>query len=182
MTTDFSVIILAAGSGTRLGTPVPKQFVDVGGRRLVDFSLDAFVGWASQVIVTIPADAAGDDVTLPAGVEAVRGGDTRAESVRRALALVEHDAVLIHDAARPFVTREIASAVLDALADATCAYPVMPVPSTIVTDAEGSLSATPGRESLREVQTPQGFRTAALREVLDAGPRDGANEPHSHLP
>lgn len=177
MSAPFSVVILAAGSGTRLGHTIPKQFVDVGGRRLVDFSLDLFVGWADQVIVTVPGRDVEGDVSVPEGVESVSGGQSRADSVANALALVAHDTVLIHDAARPFVTRDVVAGVLAGLETAACAYPVMPVPSTVVVDGDGRLASTPERERLREVQTPQGFRTAALR---DAWPTHG--DVHAHLP
>lgn len=172
---QFSVIILAAGLGSRLGQSAPKQFVDIGGRRLIDFSLDTFVDWADQVIVTVPPGAE-TEVQLPPGTIAVSGGPSRTESVRNAVERVRNNRVLVHDAARPFVTRELASEVLSALDRAPCAYPVMPVPGSVVVDSDGRLDHTPDRAVLREVQTPQGFHTDLLRTILDRP------DPHPHLP
>lgn len=171
----FSVIILAAGDSTRFGGDIAKQFFPVGGMRLVDHAIDAFRGHAEQIIVALPDHFSNDE--LISGATPVRGGATRTASVRAALEFVEHDIVLVHDAARPFVTPEIMDRVLDGLSGAMCACPVMPVVNSIVVDENGFLASSPERSSFREAQTPQGFRTDVLREAIT---RYG--EDHVHLP
>lgn len=175
--TPVSAIILAAGSGIRMGSAVTKQLLEVGGERIIDRAIDPFLGWADQVIVTLPAGEHSAAFHTDPRIEYVAGGATRTQSVMRALELVRNDAVVVHDAARPFVTRAILDEIVEALATAASAYPVLPVVNTIVVDQDGELVDSPPRAGFREVQTPQGFRTEALRDALD---RYG--EDHAHLP
>jgi 2-C-methyl-D-erythritol 4-phosphate cytidylyltransferase len=171
----FSVIILAAGASTRMGGDVRKQFLEIGGQRLLDRGVDFFLGRAAQVIVTVPdLDHMGNPI---AGALYVRGGQTRTESVMKALEHVNHDRVLVHDAARPFVTDSVLSDVLSGLDSFHCAYPVMPVVNSLVVDTGGKLKRSPRRSRFREVQTPQGFRTKTLRRALAE-----YGDAHSHLP
>src|SRR5688572_10852384 len=111
-------LLVAAGSGERLGASRPKAFVVLAGRPMLEWSLDALrAAGVSDVVVALP-----EGVQAPAGCTGVRGGATRSESVRRALAASgDADAVVVHDAARPLVTPEHFSAALAALADADCA-------------------------------------------------------------
>lgn len=171
-----SAIILAAGVGSRMGLDTPKQLLEVGGERLIDRAIAPFLGWADQIVVTV---AEGDPhLGSPvAGIDYITGGATRTESVMRALATTRHDKVLVHDAARPFVNRAILDELALALDEYECAYPVMPVVNTIVVDNDGTLAETPARAHYREVQTPQAFRTDALRRALAKYGDD-----HSHLP
>jgi 2-C-methyl-D-erythritol 4-phosphate cytidylyltransferase len=175
-TPGLSVIILAAGDGSRMNAGVPKQFLEVGGESLLSRSISAFEGRADEIIVTIPLGADSDVVARP-GVHLVQGGRTRTESVAVALSEVSHDRVLIHDAARPFVTSTVITDILGALETHHCAYPVMPVVNSIVVDKGGELAKTPKRSRFKEVQTPQGFRTKTLRRALELH-----GDEHAHLP
>lgn len=171
-----TAVILAAGASSRMGADVPKQFLEVGGRSLLDRAIHAFSGLVDEIIVTVPEGLAevigvADPVTL------VTGGQTRTESVRRALAKVSFDRVLVHDAARPFVTSAVIDEIVASLDDYDCAYPVMPVVNSLVVDKRGELVKSPKRAKFREVQTPQGFRTETLETAID---RFG--EKHAHLP
>jgi 2-C-methyl-D-erythritol 4-phosphate cytidylyltransferase len=154
------VVVVAAGSGSRFGGA--KQYAPLAGRRVLDWSIDAARSVADGVVLVVPPDAADEDE--PAVDAIVPGGATRSESVRAGLAAVpaEADVVLVHDAARPLASHSLFRSVVDAvLAGADAA-----VPATAVVDTVTDLHGVPvDRDGLRAVQTPQGFRAAALRAV-----------------
>jgi 2-C-methyl-D-erythritol 4-phosphate cytidylyltransferase len=165
-------LIVAAGSGQRLGADRPKALVELAGRPMLQWSLDALagVGEISQVIAAMPPG-----VPAPAGVEGVDGGETRSESVRSALAAAAPGAagelVLVHDAARPLLTAAIVREVIGALGrddSADAAIAAAPVTDTIKrVDGSHSVLETLERSSLWAVQTPQVFRRGALERALD---------------
>lgn len=153
-------VVVAAGSGSRFGGP--KQYAPLVGRRLLDWSVDAARSVADGVILVVSDDRAGDDE--PAVDAVVAGGATRSASVRAGLAAVPETAavVIVHDGARPLASHALFRTVADAvLAGADAAVPVVPVADTIW-DRDGTLV---DRDNLVAVQTPQGFRFAALRTV-----------------
>ncbi len=163
-------LILAAGSGERFGAGAPKAFVELAGRPLVQWSVDALsqVREIEQIVVALPPGA-----PAPAGVRAVDGGAVRSESVRLALAAAggrAEDLVLVHDAARPLLTVELARATIRALAeDETIdgAIAAVPMTDTVKRVRDGVVSETLERSELWAVQTPQVFRRAALERALD---------------
>ncbi len=164
-------LIVAAGSGQRLQAGRPKAFVELAGRPLVQWSIDALRGvpGIEQIVLALPPG-----VPAPPGVTAVPGGRARSDSVRRALAAAgESDLVLVHDAARPLLSSELAEAVIAALQgdrSAEAAIAAVPVTDTIKrVDGEGAVSETLDRDQLWAVQTPQVFRRAALERALDVG-------------
>ena len=153
-------IVVAAGSGSRFGGA--KQYADLAGRRVLDWSVEAARSVADGVVLVVPADAVGQ--AEPAGDAVVAGARTRSGSVRAGLAAVPADAevIVVHDGARPLASHALFRAVVDAvLTGADAAVPVVPVVDSI-TDPHG---VPVDREGLRAVQTPQGFRAAALRQV-----------------
>jgi 2-C-methyl-D-erythritol 4-phosphate cytidylyltransferase len=162
-------LIVAAGSGERLGAGVPKALVQLAGRPLLQWSIDAIaaVPGVHQIVVALPPGT-----PAPAGVTGVEGGAVRSDSVKRALAAcAQGDPVLVHDAARPLVTAELAAGVLAALArerGADAAVAAAPVSDTVKQVQPGSyvVSATLDRRELWAVQTPQVFRRAALERAL----------------
>jgi 2-C-methyl-D-erythritol 4-phosphate cytidylyltransferase len=154
-------IVVAAGNSTRFGRP--KQYADLAGRRILDWSLESARSACHGVVVVVPpADAA---VSVP-GADAVRaGGLTRSDSVRAGLSAVPAGAgiIVIHDAARPLARRELWSAVIaEITAGADAAIPGVPVTDTIKRVTAGSVE-TLDRSHLVAVQTPQAFRASALR-------------------
>ena len=159
-------LIVAAGRGERLGAPVAKALVPLGGRPMLDWSLDALraVPAIERILVALPPG-----VAPPDAVAAVPGGETRSDSVRRALGAVgDGDPVLVHDAARPLVTPELAQRVLEALAGADAAIAAAPVTDTVKrADESGLVLETLARAELWSVQTPQVFRREALERALD---------------
>jgi 2-C-methyl-D-erythritol 4-phosphate cytidylyltransferase len=158
-------LLVAAGSGERLGAGRPKAFVDVAGRPMLAWSLDALrAAGIYEIVVALPA---GHDT--PAGCAGVAGGTTRSESVRAALAAAPpgHHAVVVHDAARPLVEAEHFRATLAALADADCAIAAAPVTDTVKEAGPDRLvTATLDRTKLWAIQTPQAFRRPALERAL----------------
>jgi 2-C-methyl-D-erythritol 4-phosphate cytidylyltransferase len=199
-----TALIVAAGSGDRLGAGGPKALVEVAGRPMYEYSLDACLAaeQVSQVVIAVPpgrgADfraAAGTSVTRSAGpgesrearpagnptVRLVEGGATRSESVAAALALVETDLVLVHDAARPLVTPGLIDDAVAALSGAPGLDGVIaaaPVTDTVKqVTGDGRVVRTLDRSELVAVQTPQVFRRAALAEAIASGdPRSATDD------
>ncbi len=162
-------LIVAAGSGERLGADRPKAFVQLAGRPMLQWSIDALSQAPSieRIVVAMPPGA-----QAPPGVQAVDGGAARSESVRRALtAAADTELVLVHDAARPLLTAALAEAVIAALRDrpdVDAAIAAVPVTDTIKrADASHTVTDTLLRGELWAVQTPQVFRRRALERALD---------------
>jgi 2-C-methyl-D-erythritol 4-phosphate cytidylyltransferase len=164
-----AAIVVAAGSGTRLGAGLPKAFVQVGGRTLLEHAVERISAHprVDTVVVAVPAEQVTRAAALVGSATVVAGGSTRQQSVAAALAAVPRGvaAVLVHDAARAFVPVEVVDRVVAALDDgATAVVPSVPVRDTIRTvDAAGKLGELVERSGLLAMQTPQGFR----RDVLD---------------
>ena len=163
-------MIAAAGSGQRLGAGGPKALVEVGGRPLLDWSLEAFRGAATIDHIVVAAPPGRDREIVERGVVAVAGGENRSESVANALELAESEIVVVHDAARPFVTPGLIDAVVEELSadqDAAAVIAATPVTDTIKQASDsGRVERTLERSELWSVQTPQAFRAAALRDAL----------------
>lgn len=172
-------VVVAAGSGVRLGAGAPKALREVGGRPLVAHAVTALAagGVTRVVVVTRPelADAFGHalaDATVP--WTAVAGGAERQDSVANGLAEVRRTEpsarwVLVHDAARPFVPAAMVASVIEALqAGATAVVPAVPVVDTIrVVDPQPGEASVVDRSRLRAVQTPQGFELTVLTRAHD---------------
>jgi 2-C-methyl-D-erythritol 4-phosphate cytidylyltransferase len=160
-------VLVAAGSGERLGAGRPKAFVVLAGRPMLEWSLAALrAAGIADVIVALPPGE-----TAPPGCVGVPGGATRSASVRAGLAAAPPgEDVIVHDAARPLVEPEIVTRTLAALADADCAIAAAPVTDTIKdAAADGRITATVDRSRLWTVQTPQAFRRGALERALADG-------------
>jgi 2-C-methyl-D-erythritol 4-phosphate cytidylyltransferase len=187
-----TAVIAAAGSGERLGAGGPKAFVSVAGRPMVEWSIDAFRACDSvrSIVVAAPpghvGDLGGHDLAV------VSGGATRAQSVANALQAVGTEYVAIHDAARPLLTPALVEAlvaVLDAAPEAAGVIAAAPVTDTVKRASsrgsfvrnnrtkEPQVLETVDRAGLWAAQTPQVFRTEALREALAAAERpEGATD------
>jgi len=168
-------VIVAAGSGTRLGADVPKAFVGLGGRALLARAVELFEEHDAidRMVVVVPAGweepatLLADQLVAGKVAAAVIGGATRAESVALGLAELPPDAdvVLVHDAARPLATPALVDRVLAALREADGAVPGLPPADTIKRVKDGVVSETLDRSSLTAVQTPQAFRGEAIRRA-----------------
>ena len=182
---DTAAVIVAAGAGLRAGQDVPKQFARWRGKPVVRHSAEAFAAAGiSPIIVVIPdgadaiARAALDGIP---GVRFIIGGATRQQSVCKGLAALETGApanVLIHDAARPTLTRAVIERLIAALAVQPGAIPVLAVVDSLA-EAAGDLMGSPAdRSALRRVQTPQAFRFAGILAAHRAwqGPADAGDD------
>jgi 2-C-methyl-D-erythritol 4-phosphate cytidylyltransferase len=163
-------VIAAAGSGQRLGAGGAKAFVEVAGRALLDWSLDALRAASTVEEIVVAAPPGGEEAVADRGVVAVGGGEHRSESVAHAFELCSGDIVVIHDAARPLVTPALIDAVVGELAaddERAGVIAAVPVSDTIKRAGEaGQVEQTLDRSGLWAVQTPQAFRADALREAL----------------
>lgn len=167
-----AAILVAAGSGSRAGGSVPKQFALLAGRPMIAHAYDALAGHpAIERVVVVVAEGQQDHACAALGDAAiVTGGMTRRDSVANGLAALEDaDRVLVHDAARPFLSARVIDSVIAALDTHDAAIPALPVADTL---AKGSdvLGDVVSRTDLYRVQTPQGFRTASLRAAHAAWP------------
>lgn len=159
-------VIAAGGSGERLGAAVPKAFVVVGGKPLYEWSAAVLREVCDRVLVAVPETAEGRGQLA----EFVVGGPSRSASVRNALlAAPEASVVVVHDAARPLVERELVERCLAALEGVEGAIAAARVTDTVKeADEGGRVLRTLDRSVLWAVQTPQVFRADALRAALDA--------------
>lgn len=160
-----AAIVVAAGRGLRAGGEVPKQFAPWRGKPLVRHSVEAFLGAGlARVVVVIPAGGEAMAEAALAGLDAelVRGGATRQDSVAAGLAHLADAppaAVLIHDAARPGLSREVIARLIGALGASAGAVPAVRVVDSLYRDGHGPVA----REGLHRIQTPQAFRYPEIR-------------------
>jgi 2-C-methyl-D-erythritol 4-phosphate cytidylyltransferase/2-C-methyl-D-erythritol 2,4-cyclodiphosphate synthase len=169
----FDAVVVAAGSGTRAGGA--KQWRMLAGKPVARWSVEGLLAaGARRVVVVVPAGGRADAEAALAGLSrwtAVEGAATRAGSVRNGLAVLAGDApeaVLVHDAARPFVTPAHVAGLIQALADADGAMPALPVSDTLKRATDGVVEGTTSREGLHRAQTPQAFRFEALMSAYEA--------------
>lgn len=178
-----SVVIVAAGSGSRLGASEPKAFVPLAGSSLLHHCLERVSSWtkASSIVVVAPPgwEQAATEVATTVGVDAmvVPGGDTRTQSVRAGLSALPTNTeyVLIHDAARALMPLEVFDRVHQSLISGSRGViPCLPVVDTLVTvDQKTSLTSEGvDRSVLGAVQTPQGFHAPTLIAAFAAQPGD----------
>ena len=162
-----AAIIVAAGRGTRVGGPVPKQWRDLGGRSVAAWAMQVFADHPAVdqlVLVLHPDDIARPDWPRDMDAQIVAGGATRAASVFAGLEAVQGtaDVVLIHDAARPLVSSDVIDRVIAALQTARAAAPAVAVTDALWHGVNGSVTGTQDRAGLYRAQTPQGFWLADI--------------------
>ena len=175
-----TAIIAAGGSGRRLGAAVPKQLLEIGGRTILARSVEAFARHprVTDVIVALPADLMAAPppwlAALP-GVRCVAGGARRQDSVAAAFDTVPQlaDVVLVHDAARPFVSTELIDRCIEwawRFGGAIAAVPAIDTVKRVKPDGPAPvITGTVPRESIYLAQTPQGFRRNVLADAVAAG-------------
>ena len=178
-------VVAAAGRGERSGLGYNKVFYNLDGRSVISRTLDALSqsGLIDEIALVL-ADgdmAAYDEIARREGVNPLvkaiaRGGETRQMSVMNGLKALSEDTTiaLVHDGARPFVSREMIAAVIEDAEKYGSGVISSPVTDTVkVTDAEGFAVDTPDRARLRSVQTPQGFRYSEILEAYEFAEREG---------
>lgn len=169
---NVSALIVAAGRGERAGGSIPKQYIDLGGRPVLTWSIEALSRAGVQDIV-VAINAADADLCRAAigdfpNLQTVVGGATRTDSVRAGLAAVRGEIVLIHDAARPGLSENVVAALIREIeAGAAGAAPALPI-SDSIRRTLGDDSVDVARDGLVRVQTPQAFRTDVIRAAYTA--------------
>lgn len=186
-------VLLAGGSGSRMGGDVPKQFLEVAGRTVLEWSIRAFASHPliDEVAIVSRKDCVdrvedivqrggyrlGEDGPLAKVAKVLTGGRERYDSSLSAIRAYEDDEVrlLLHDAVRPLVSQRIISDCLSALDSYEAVDVAIPCTDTIVeVAADGRICATPPRSALRCVQTPQGFRRGTIRRAYEVAFQDPA--------
>jgi len=179
-----SVVIAAGGRGARLGADTPKQFLHIGGRSLLERSIEPFAVHAgiAEVVVALPG-AFTEDVEARmqslgwSHVKCIEGGARRQDSVANAVAHARADAsiIVVHDAARPFVSPALIDRTIAAAIEHGAAIAALPVRDTVKqaggqpADRSRPIAATLPREDIFLAQTPQAFRREVLLRSLDVG-------------
>ena len=166
-----TAVVVAAGEGRRFGAP--KQFVALGGKAVLDWSLRAFAAHPriTSIVLVLPDEERGASYlrAYPEIKSAVQGGPRRQDSVANGVRMIDGgpgDIVLVHDGARPLVDAELISRVIAEAERSGAAVPVIPVDDTVKEVADDLVVRTLDRASLVRVQTPQGFELGLLRRAL----------------
>ncbi|MGE0241098.1 MAG: 2-C-methyl-D-erythritol 4-phosphate cytidylyltransferase, partial [Parvibaculaceae bacterium] len=174
-------VVVAAGTGSRAGGEKPKQYQSIGGKPVVWWALKSFCDHPAVAHIQ-PVIGAGQTDLFASATQglaidpAVVGGETRQESCRLGLAAIaKHDVthVLIHDAARPFVSADLISRVIAGLQKHQSAIPGLAVADTVKKAPYGTIERTIDRTGLWTVQTPQGFAFAAIRDAHEKARQSG---------
>ena len=167
---NYSVVIPCAGKGSRMGLDENKIFLPLNGKSIIEHTVNIFLEdeRCKQIILVHSQE---DEKKIKEIFSTYKlfftlGGKERTDSVYAGLKLVSEDVVLIHDGARPFVTKDCINNVLNALDTHVGAICGVPVKDTIKVVDKGVIISTPPRETLWQAQTPQGFKTAILLGIL----------------
>lgn len=183
--TSLSLILPAAGSGVRMGTKVPKPFIEIAGRSILGHAIDKFIGLEGLEQVIIVASA--QNVSLVEKIISqyfrsnvkflvIEGGKERQDSIYNALKCVNENAelILVHDAVRPLVEVEQITECIKAALECGAAVLGVPVRDTIKKiDDEGFVESTPDRSALWQIQTPQVFKRRLLIEAYEKAMNEG---------
>jgi 2-C-methyl-D-erythritol 4-phosphate cytidylyltransferase/2-C-methyl-D-erythritol 2,4-cyclodiphosphate synthase len=166
-----TALIVAAGRGERLGGDMPKQFLPIAGKPVLRWAVEALIHHPAIRAVRVVIGKGQEDQAAASlkGFDVgnlIEGGAERADSVRAGLGAIDGDAVLVHDAARPFCPPQMVDRLLAPLEFFEGAAPVLPVGDTLARVGE-QLDALVDRVGLARVQTPQAFRLDALRSAYD---------------
>ncbi|MBS7578212.1 MULTISPECIES: 2-C-methyl-D-erythritol 4-phosphate cytidylyltransferase [unclassified Enterococcus] len=164
---DYTAIVLAAGSGTRMGIKQNKVFLELKHQPIISYSIDLFLSDndCKQIIVVGKADERENFPTLPREVEFIEGGLERQDSVRLGLAQTNCKYVMIHDGARPFITSENLEALKANVFENNATMLAVPVKDTIKQVRKGKIIRTVPRADLYQAQTPQVFLTEWIKKA-----------------
>lgn len=174
--TKLGVIIVAGGVGNRMGAEVPKQFLEIGGKTILEYTLRAFLDKALEVVVVLPCDQheRWRDICTKRGLAGTHkvssGGATRFESVKCGLAaLGECDLVAVHDGVRPLVSKEMIDRGVAVATETGAAIPIVEAVDSFRVFSEKGFEVI-DRNRLRAVQTPQIFRADLLHRAYQTEP------------
>ncbi len=170
---SIHAIIVAGGSGARMQSAIPKQFLLINNKPMLLYSIDAMQAIQANIVIVVHTDYEDYTKNLLAqnnypNCRIVAGGNTRYHSVQQGVQAINgspDDIVLVHDAARPYLTAELAQRVIDAVEKNNCVIPVMPVVDSVrMLLPEGSTLVD--RDKLKIVQTPQGATLATFKKAF----------------
>lgn len=171
---DMAFILLAGGSGSRLDSPIPKQFIRVAGKTIVEHSFANLAAFApeARIVITVPSDALSFARALFEGTraEVIVGGSSRQASTLAGLKHLAADApknVIIHDSARPFLNHQILHDVVEALTLYEAVDVGIKTTDTIIVERDGFIQSIPKRDHIYRGQTPQAFRYGALVQCYE---------------
>ncbi len=177
MSSKTTAIVLAAGQGKRMNTPVAKQFLELKGKPVLYYSLKAFEESVIDEIVLVCSrsqiDYCREHIVNHYGFKKVRsvieGGRERYESVYQSLAAIDRtDYVLIHDGARPFISSSLINQVVKLVRDSKACLVATPVKDTIkIVNQDGRIQETPDRNTLWSAQTPQAFEYSSIKKAYE---------------
>ena len=174
-----TVILLLAGSGTRLGGETPKQFIKINGKSLFVYPLETFANNPNidDIVLVVPDGYDGDvlaeldDLKIKKIHEVIIGGKTRAESVEIALRFLEDigtrddEIILIHDAARVLVSDAIINKNIEVCEEYDAACTVVPCSDTLFRGDSGEINSVIDRQNVYNAQTPQTFRYSLIKKA-----------------
>jgi len=175
-----TALIVAAGSGSRMGGDIPKQFRTIAGKSVLAHAVDALASHPAIDAVRVVIGAGQNELAQQAlgnrdVGKLIVGGAERADSVRAGLSMVETEVILVHDAARPFCPHAVIDRLLAALRSANGAVPILPVADTLAR-ANGLLGESIDRRGAVRVQTPQAFRSDDLRKAYSGWSSDAPTD------
>ncbi len=171
-----NAVVLAAGSGRRMGSKIPKQYMSLCGKPVMVYSLEKFENSPVDGIVLVVAPGEVEycqkeiveKYHISKVVAIVEGGAERYDSVYRGLMAAESDIVLIHDSARAFVSEEIIRRAIEGTRQYNACVIAVPSKDTVkIATAEGFVESTPRREQVWNIQTPQGFSYPLLKDAYE---------------
>jgi 2-C-methyl-D-erythritol 4-phosphate cytidylyltransferase len=175
-----AVIITGGGSGRRMGTPIPKQFLLVAGKPLIAYTIDVFRRFNNdmEIVVVLPAGYTeiwreiSQKFFHDLDIKVAEGGETRFHSVKNGLGLLGEERIIgVHDAVRPLASLEVLSRCYQMAEEMGNAIPVIEIPESI-RRLEGENSFPVNRNDLRIVQTPQVFRGELLKRAYNTAFRE----------
>lgn len=166
---EYSAIILCAGSGTRTGLKYNKIFHKIAGQTVYQKTLEVFINDADcKQIIVVTKETEIEDIkknyTHPK-IEYIFGGNERQDSVYNGLQVVKYEYVLIHDGARPYITKENIEDIKAVLSKEDACLLMVPCKDTIKQVKDGVVQKTLPRETLMQAQTPQAFKTTIIKEA-----------------
>ena len=178
----YIAIILAGGSGRRMGNALPKQFLKVKNRTILEYTIDHFEHseCIDEIAIVTHPDYIDDMQQIISSnpwkkvTNILLGGKERTDSTLSALRAYtnDDDCLLIHDGVRPLISPRIIKNVCEALKDYDVVNLAIPAVDTIIEVKDGVMVAAPRRDLLRQVQTPQGFKRATLAQAYDKALKD----------
>lgn len=168
-----SVIIVAAGSSSRLKQGVPKQFIKIGNKEILAYSLEVFnkINSINEIIIgTFHENKVSEIISkysIKKHIYITEGGQTRQETMQKALQKATGDIILVHDAARPFITEKLVNSLIEKAKEKGAAVLAVKATDTIKLVKNEIITETPNRDDLWLAQTPQGFKRELLEKSLD---------------